>query len=628
MTNSADTNTKSRVNDIPLSDEFKNEFGFIQARVVNGYLTLTHIQKGKIRCQFDIKNLSPSSKRLANAIASNENNVPLGKDFDTNKFIKKFIDLILDNIEHEHDEKKAQEKEEQDGRQKILDDISSIIEEQTKAQLTFSEWQQQQVQRYHNLKNIIQEKMPEIWLGLEYGLSIMQILKIQGCTLPFIGIILGRPSSYKTVIIELFRSYPNTFYTDNFTARSFVTHSTSVESEEELEQLDLIPKIRNRLFLTPELSPMFTTKDEDLTHLLGIITRLADGKGYSSDSGAHGHRGYDDDIMFTWLGAAVDIPYKVYKLLGNLGAKLYFFRTSFKNVSSEELMEYAMSTNEFNDKIRQIKNTLYNYLKWLDVGFNLFRTELIWDVENDSRKALEYIVRSSDLLSYLRCVAVTWETHDTQGLDYAYSVSQREVPRRAITVLLNLARGHALLEGRNYITMDDIPLILKTAFDTAQIEHVSMFSLMMSYGGVLTTTQVMESLNVSRPTALRTMAEFKAIELIDVEEYHEPGDPVIKKIFPHITPPDQNFSEGNGNGHGKKEDVFWEIYNELEAEESKNVDNIREVDKNTVSCSGLHERLLSTGEFSKANIVFLIGQLLATGRLEQPIVNTYRKIVA
>ena len=32
-----------------------------------------------------------------------------------------------------------------------------------------------------------------------------------------------------------------------------------------------------------------------------------------SDSGAHGHRGYDEDIMFTWAGAAVDIPYKVYK---------------------------------------------------------------------------------------------------------------------------------------------------------------------------------------------------------------------------------------------------------------------------------------------------------------------------
>ena len=45
-----------------------------------------------------------------------------------------------------------------------------------------------------------------------------------------------------------------------------------------------------------------------MTQLLGIITRIADGQGYSSDSGAHGHRGYDEDIMFTWVGGAVDIP--------------------------------------------------------------------------------------------------------------------------------------------------------------------------------------------------------------------------------------------------------------------------------------------------------------------------------
>jgi hypothetical protein len=30
-------------------------------------------------------------------------------------------------------------------------------------------------------------------------------------------------------------------------------------------------------------------------------------------------------MMFVWVGAAVDIPYKVYRYLGTLGPKLYFF---------------------------------------------------------------------------------------------------------------------------------------------------------------------------------------------------------------------------------------------------------------------------------------------------------------
>ena len=44
------------------------------------------------------------------------------------------------------------------------------------------------------------------------------------------------------------------------------------------------------------------------------MTRILDGHGYESDTGAHGHRGYNEKMMFTWIGAAVDIPYKVHKL--------------------------------------------------------------------------------------------------------------------------------------------------------------------------------------------------------------------------------------------------------------------------------------------------------------------------
>ena len=82
---------------------------------------------------------------------------------------------------------------------------------------------------------------------------------------------------------------------------------------------------------------MFTAKDEDLLKMMGIITRIADGDGYASSSGALGDRRYEN-IMFTWVGAVVDVPYKVYKLLGNLGFKLYFFRLPFYDLTEDELL--------------------------------------------------------------------------------------------------------------------------------------------------------------------------------------------------------------------------------------------------------------------------------------------------
>ena len=116
----------------------------------------------------------------------------------------------------------------------------------------------------------------------------------------------------------MLNKWPQTFYTDHFTSKSLVSHSTVV-TKEELAEIDMLPRWKNKLVLLPELAPIFTAKDEDLTHLLGILTRVLDGQGYQSDSGAHGHRGYDERIMFVLAGASVDIPYKVYKVLGYLG---------------------------------------------------------------------------------------------------------------------------------------------------------------------------------------------------------------------------------------------------------------------------------------------------------------------
>jgi hypothetical protein len=87
---------------------------------------------------------------------------------------------------------------------------------------------------------------------------------------------------------------------------------------------------------------------------------------------------------------------------------------------------------------------------------------------------------------------------------------------RAIRQLYNLARGHALSGGRNYITLDDIPLIIKVVLSTASIERVTIFDLLLAYKGTMTTTQIADSLNISQPTALRTMTELKALCLVEM----------------------------------------------------------------------------------------------------------------
>ena len=248
--------------------------------------------------------------------------------FDDNN--ETILETMLDGrIETAYSDDNCDSKE----KQEILDEIERIRSSNTA--MTADEWQNRLLEKYNHLHFTVDKNIPNLWPALEFELSILRILNVKDCTLPFAGIILGPPSSLKTQAIELLRNWPHTFYTDNFSAKSFVSHTTSV-TREQLAQIDLLPKIKNKCFLTPELAPTFAAKDDDLVQILGIMTRILDGNGYESDSGAQGHRGYNGEMMFTWVGAAVDIPHKVYKYLGTLGPKLYFFRPPIIQKKTEE----------------------------------------------------------------------------------------------------------------------------------------------------------------------------------------------------------------------------------------------------------------------------------------------------
>ncbi len=110
------------------------------------------------------------------------------------------------------------------------------------------------------------------------------------------------------------------------------------------------------------LSPIFSKKDDDVIEILGILTRVLDGHGYQSDSGAHGRRGYSGEHMFTMIGAAVDIPRKIYKHLSNLGPKLFFFRIVCSNDTYDEHIKMLKEDN-FDVKKQELQEKISEYLK-------------------------------------------------------------------------------------------------------------------------------------------------------------------------------------------------------------------------------------------------------------------------
>jgi len=511
------SNSKTKVRELELTPEI-TQMGFTAARVIGKLLTLTHKSDATVQCQFDINNIPTSIKRLQNAIAAN-NKISLDEQYHAGKFGIHFTDMLVQSIEQEYAKQETERTRDQEDKQKTIDEINK--DRSTLADISLEEWENTRKQKYETLLNTIKENnIGSLWTPLEFTLSIKCILNIKDITLPFAGIILGAPSTLKTVSLIMLNKWPQTYYTDNFTPPALVSHNTGVPKDQ-LPEIDMLPHWKNKLVLLPEMSPTFTKREEDLMHLLGILTRVLDGQGYISNSGVHGQRGYNEKIMFTLAGASVEIPYRVYKVLGYLGPKLYFLRPD-KDESENEDNSLASLRESFAGREQKVQLALFEYLKWLEIRPDMETDKesslqkISWDYSKDDEDALRYIIKLANLLSRLRGVAETWEPRGTQGSDYGYTIPMIEHPSRAMTQLYSLARGHALSLGRNYVTKADLPIVIKVVLSTGPIQRVKILDKLLSDGNEWTTSQITSSLEISRPTALRTMTELTILGLVDM----------------------------------------------------------------------------------------------------------------
>ncbi len=444
--------------------------------------------------------------------------------------------------------------EQEKDKNQILNEIQKLRQENP--DLTFEQWSTILIEKRLKFDDKVIEYFPDNLSLAEFELSIKTILNIEDINLPFMGIVFAVPSSLKTAFFEFLRKLPYSYFSDKFTAKSFVSHSAAI-SKDKLAAVDLLPRIKDKIILTPELSPLFTGKDDDIREQFGVITRVIDEKGFESESGVHGQRGYHGSYMFTWLGAAVDIPSNVYKFLSTIGFKIYFLRLPRTEVTENELVEQLTSSKKFNEKMEEIEKLLMDYLIWFEIcpisiDQNNNQAKIEWDTIKDDKDAIKIIAKLALLLAHIRGHVVVYKNTDyddrlpiekqqqqltqQQGLEqpvkqqpntdkkeipysqaFSHGVPIIEHPSRANQQLYNLARGHALSHGRNYITKDDLKLVIKVVLSTASIERVLILDLLIANKGTLTTSQITKSMNISNNTAKYTMTQFKGLELVTME---------------------------------------------------------------------------------------------------------------
>jgi hypothetical protein len=450
---------------------------------------------------------------------------------------------------------------------KFYEEVNRLRNQFKEASNPYKEWQSKVAEKYDELKRIFDKHYPEAWIFMEFCLAVKSILNVMDFTLPFMGVIVAPPSSMKTMVIQLFRKYVHVFYTDGFTPSSLVSHNAAL-NEEQLQKVDMLPKMKGKLVLTPELALFFTGKEEDLQKTMGIITRVLDGHGLENDSGAQGHRKYGD-TMFVWLGAAVEIPFRVWKLLGTLGHKIYFIRPNLQKKTVSDLKRIAKNNN-FSSINKEIEDVLIDYLKVFDAApeiegktrleNNIIKIRWNEEEEGEQDKALEYLAQLANLLAPLRGDVYVSQSkftkhksnysnennesnneqsssqyqhpYQVEGQDYDTDFPIIEDPSRAVILLRNLAIGRAVSQGRNSLTIQDVPLTVKVALSTAPLRRVRILDLLLkSEAGELTTSQICNKLSISQPVVARTMREFEALKIAHISAVSDYSNAELKIIL-------------------------------------------------------------------------------------------------
>lgn len=369
--------------------------------------------------------------------------------------------------------------------------------------LSFEGWQE-----------IIKSNFPELLFPAEYGLSIIAQILIKEITNPFSLVYVDVPSAGKTIAINFFSEIDGlTYATDKFTPASFVSNASNVKKDK-LAEVDLLPKLKYKMFLIRDLATIFSKRDDDLNECLGILTRVLDGEGFNADTGVHGKRHYVGEFLFMILAGSTPIPPRVWKMMGSLGSRLFFLNMGARDKSEDELADQitTLSHKEKEDICRSAtKDFLFTLWKKYPNGAD-------WDKQKDDRELIKIITRCAMLLARLRGIIQVWVELDSEGNQYSYNPPVIEKPDRITQLFYNLCRGHALATSRNQISENDLKLIVELAIDSCQPIRAKLFRKLLAQNGSMKTSDIKTALNCSEPTALKEMTTLEILGVCHITQ--------------------------------------------------------------------------------------------------------------
>lgn len=294
------------------------------------------------------------------------------------------------------------------------------------------------------------------------------------------------------------------FYrSDKFTPASFVTHRADLD-EEGLAKIDLLPRLKDRTLISRELAPLFTGKRDELMSTFAILTAVLDGKGYMSDSGAHGQRGYSEPINFQWLGATTPLSPEVLSVMATLGPRIVFYDADRPRQSTQALVAFAQRPSQ--DKAKEACQEAVR-----DFLFKLYAQHPPRSLDSQQlridARSIRQVVLWAQVLVALRA-SMSGDSNTDR-----FETTAVEHPERVLGILKNFALGSALAHGRTEVNEYDLGQVAHIALSSGVAGRQRIFRTLLKLGGSATTPEIQLASRLTAPSVRRYMGELEAVGL-------------------------------------------------------------------------------------------------------------------